>query len=308
MKLGGVAKLVLAAGGCAAAWSTFVERKLYTIRRASLPLLPAGSHPLRVLHVSDLHAAPWQLHKLNWVRTLRALNPDLLVLTGDLLGHRHAIEPVCLALTPLIRSTSTVFVYGSNDYYGPTLKNPFRYLQAKKHEIIRPPDLDNAKLTRLLEEAGAKNLNNRALTVTVRDSHIKFLGLNDPHIDYDDETTLQNEARKLPSTETLTVGVVHAPYAHSLNTLSEQGADLLLSGHTHGGQIRIPGYGALISNCDLPPGRARGISEWKHDGHSIPLNVSAGLGNSIYAPARFACRPEVSLITLTARMAASEQS
>jgi predicted MPP superfamily phosphohydrolase len=69
---------------------------------------------------------------------------------------------------------------------------------------------------------------------------------------------------------------------------------LILAGHTHGGQVRIPGVGALVTNCDIPHERARGLSRWR----TSWVNVSAGLGTSKYAPFRFACRPEASLLTL----------
>src|SRR3546814_14306411 len=65
--------------------------------------------------------------------------------------------------------------------------------------------------------------------------------------------------------------------------------------------LRVPGIGALVANCDIPLDQARGLSEWTHDGRTVPLNVSAGLGHSIYAPVRFACRPEVTLLTLLPR-------
>jgi predicted MPP superfamily phosphohydrolase len=94
--------------------------------------------------------------------------------------------------------------------------------------------------------------------------------------------------------------VVHAPYQEALGELLDDGAELILAGHTHGGQVRVPGVGALTANCDLPTAQARGLSVW-YDAHRAAfLNVSAGLGNSIYAPVRFACRPEASLITLEA--------
>ena len=75
--------------------------------------------------------------------------------------------------------------------------------------------------------------------------------------------------------------------------------DLVLSGHTHGGQVRIPRYGALVTNSDLPRSQASGLSLWKHAMRAAYLNVSAGLGTSIYAPVRFACKPEAVLLTLT---------
>lgn len=70
---------------------------------------------------------------------------------------------------------------------------------------------------------------------------------------------------------------------------------------THGGQVCIPGYGALVSNCDLPTWRARGLTDWDYNGNTVPLNVSAGIGTSRFAPIRFACPPEAVLVTLAAR-------
>ena len=92
--------------------------------------------------------------------------------------------------------------------------------------------------------------------------------------------------------------MTHAPYRRVLDGFTDLGADMIFGGHTHGGQVRLPGFGALVANCDIPLRQARGLSEWTHRGRTVPLNVSAGIGHSIYAPVRFACRPEVSLITL----------
>jgi predicted MPP superfamily phosphohydrolase len=87
-----------------------------------------------------------------------------------------------------------------------------------------------------------------------------------------------------------------------LDAMTADGAKLLLAGHTHGGQLCLPGVGALVTNSDLPTRQARGVSSWPavrggRDGSL--LHVSAGLGTSPYTPVRFACRPEASLLTLT---------
>ena len=77
--------------------------------------------------------------------------------------------------------------------------------------------------------------------------------------------------------------------------------DLILAGHTHGGQVCVPGYGALVTNCDIDTRRVKGVSQHTADGHTAAMHVSAGLGMSPFAPYRFACRPEASLLTLVAR-------
>lgn len=316
--------LCLAALGVTA-WSTLVEPRLFTLRRHAIPVLPEGAAPLRVLQLSDLHLAPWQHRKVEWVRRLAQLRPDLVVLTGDQMGHRFSRGPLLHALRPFSEAdTATVFVHGSNDYYGPVVKNPFVYLGAPSRVRKRTPDLDNAALTRGLTELGFVDLNNSAVRLTLRGTALELHGLGDPHIRYDDADRMGEAIAALPrwrnaglseqnaphSAESrggatapgkpVRLGVVHAPYQRALGALLDSGAEAIFAGHTHGGQVRMPGVGALTSNCDLPVRQARGMSVWYDAERAAFLNVSAGLGASIYAPIRFACRPEASLITLEA--------
>ena len=73
----------------------------------------------------------------------------------------------------------------------------------------------------------------------------------------------------------------------------------IFSGH-HGGQVCVPHYGALVTDCDLDTIRAKGLSTHTVGNHTSFLHVSAGMGSSPFAPYRFACRPEVTVLTLTA--------
>ncbi len=304
--------LALAAGGIAV-WSTVVEPHWFALRRHHVSVLPAGSAPLRVLQLSDLHLAPWQHAKIAWVRSLVELRPDLIVLTGDQMGHRAAKGPLLHALRPFSDAgIAGVFVHGSNDYYGPILKNPLKYLLAPSRKSTRTPDIDNAALTRgMRDELGFTDLNNAATRLILRETKLELFGLGDPHIRYDDaqkmraalwavrEASTATDTRS-PLQEVTSLGVVHAPYQAALNSLLDAGAQMIFAGHTHGGQVRIPGVGALTANCDLPTRQARGVSVWYDAEDAAFLNVSAGLGASIYSPMRFACRPEASLITLEA--------
>lgn len=299
-------KTVGAAALAATVWGVLIERHLFTIRRHSLPVLPVGSAPIRVLHISDLHLAPWQRRKMRWIRSLANLAPDLVISTGDSLGHAEALPFLRHALEPFAR-TPGAFVFGSNDYYGPMIKNPLAYLREPSRLSTREKDLDNAALTNLLaNEMQWANLNNSATRMTVCDQTLELFGLNDPHINYDDASALNESIAKLKkpsaasSTKPTKLGVVHAPYQSALNALLRLDAQVLFAGHTHGGQVCLPGYGALTTNCDLPRDQAKGLSVWYDANRAAFLNVSAGLGHSIYSPVRFACRPEVSLITLTA--------
>lgn len=295
----------LLAGGIAA-WSTLVERNWYTVRYESVPILPEGSRPMRVLHVSDTHLAPWQEHRSQWVQELASLSPDAVVLTGDLMGHVDARPALIRALSPLAElNVPMFFVHGSNDYYGPVLKNPLKYLLARSSvEPTREPDIDNAALSDALKSLGAIDLNNRAATATINGTETVWFGMNDPHIKKDRplemHASIQALGDDLLASSAPRFGVVHAPYQRALGHLVEEGADLIFSGHTHGGQVRLPGVGALTSNSDLPNDQARGLSAWVTSQGQAFLNVSAGIGHSIFAPVRFAGRPEATLITAEA--------
>ncbi|GAA2178742.1 metallophosphoesterase [Leucobacter tardus] len=292
---------VVAAG--AAAWATLVEPRLFTVRRHTLPVLPDGAAPVRVLQLSDLHLAPWQHRKIEWVRSLVELSPDLVILTGDLMGHAEARPGLLRALEPFDAAGIPVaFVYGSNDYYGPRAKNPLKYLQAPSRLHTREPDIDTDRITQAFTERGFIDLNNSAARLTVRGTEFDLFGLNDPHVSFHDVPAMRAAIAQLPNASAdatpVRLGVVHAPYQEALGALLQDGAAVIFAGHTHGGQVRAPFAGALTANCDLPTDQARGLSVWFDAEHAAYLNVSAGLGASIYAPVRFCCRPEASLLTL----------
>lgn len=294
---------VAAVGAAAAVWGIGIERTLFTVRRVTVPILPAGAVPLRILHVSDLHMAPWQSKKQEWIRSLAALAPDLIVDTGDNLGHRDGILGIRRALDPFA-GVPGVFVNGSNDYFGPRVKNPLRYFRGpSKNPTASQGELDTAALTGYFTDSlGWVDLNNRAENLTVRGTRIEFFGVDDPHIDRDRIDLVAGAVDELRAsdddTPALSIGVAHAPYQRVLDDFVVRGADLILAGHTHGGQVCVPGVGALVTNCDIPRDQVSGFTTWHSGRRSAPLNVSAGVGTSIYAPVRFACRPEVTLVTL----------
>jgi predicted MPP superfamily phosphohydrolase len=279
----------------AAVWGIGVERHLYVVRRESLRVLPAGSQPISVLHIGDLHVAPWQKRKLRWVSRLAELKPDLVVNTGDNLGHAAAIGPTLTALKPLLELTG-VFVNGSNDYHAPELRNPLAYLGGPS-KVGHGAKLDTPRLIGGFTSAGWLNLNNSQGRAVINGVSINFIGVDDAHDGLDDLSKIPSTS-SLRSGGDLVIGVSHAPYLRVIDAMCTAGVDVLFAGHTHGGQVCVPGFGALVTNCDLPRKNAKGISSWTIGGNTLILNVVAGLGHSIFAPVRFACRPEVRLLTL----------
>lgn len=293
------------AGAAAAAWGIGIERHLYTLRQHTVAVLPAGADPIRILHLSDVHLAPWQLRKQAWLASLAALRPDLIVNTGDNLGHADAIRGIRAAFAGF-RGVPGVFAFGSNDVFAPTPRNPLLYFRGPSKLKEDPDQLDTPALESFFtDDLGWQSVDNAAASYTVRGHRIDAFGVGDAHREWDRLDLLPSLAASLReaggSEPRLTLGVTHAPYRRVLDAFVDEGADMLFAGHTHGGQIRVPGIGALVANCDIPLRQSRGLSSWTTDRSTVPLNVSAGIGHSIYAPVRFGCRPEASLITLVAR-------
>lgn len=251
--------------------------------------------PLRVLHISDLHFAPGQNKKAEFLKELAELEPDLVINTGDNLGHKDAINPALAALGPLGRFPG-VFVNGSNDYRSPQPKNPFRYFVAPSKVPLRR-DIDTVRFTTELENFGWLNLNNQSGKLEVLGLKLGFIGVDDPHENLDDLGSLNTQVNEISDAD-FTLGIAHAPYLRVLEVMTTSGANMIFAGHTHGGQICLPGQKALVSNCDLPTEYASGLSGWKFGDKDSLLHVSAGLGCSIYAPVRLFCPPQATLIEL----------
>ena len=301
--VGAVSLAGAATGAVGLGYAAGIEARWFALRRATVPVLPPGHDPLRVLHLSDLHLTPSQARKRAWVRSLAELEPDLVVNTGDNLAHLQAVPAVLDAFSGLL-DVPGVFVLGSNDYFAPSLRNPVRYLlpddgQRNVHTRRLPHD----KLRAGFERRGWVDLTNRRDALTVNGTRVAFAGVDDPHLRYDDLAAVAGPAD--PSAD-LRMGVTHAPYLRVLDQFAGDGYETILAGHTHGGQLRLPVAGALVTNCDLDTGRASGLH--RHPAKApadLPgtswLHVSAGLGTSPYAPVRFCCRPEATLLTFTSR-------
>lgn len=283
----------MVAGAATFAYASLVERNLFTLRRWDVPTLHPDAEPLRVLHVSDLHLTPGQKRKQRWVAELAALDPDLVIVTGDNMAHPDVIPSLERTLAPLLRYPGA-FVFGSNDYSGPVWKSPFSYFSRGDDEYEHGVDLPHEELRSILVGAGWADLNNAHTTLKAGGRVIELIGVDDPHIGRDEYQSVPAS-----SDSDLRIGLLHSPEPRLLDAMATDGYQLLLAGHTHGGQVRVPGIGALVTNCGLDRRMARGLHRWP--GTDSYLHVSAGLGTHPTAPIRFACRPEASILTIIPR-------
>ena len=295
-------------GAGALAWAALVEVNWYTLRHVTVPVLPPGEESLRVLHISDLHLTPTQRRKVDWVRDLASWRPHLVVNTGDNWAHLDAMPALLDALEPLL-ALPGAFVLGSNDFVGPRPKNPARYLlpdaRTTRTTAVKLPWRE---LVARFTAAGWLDLDNHRGALDLGGRRVSFVGTADAHLDLDRMPRAGGPDDIRPDDVDLHVGVTHAPYRRVLDAFHADGVDLAIAGHTHGGQIGLPLWGALTTNSDLDLRRAKGLHGWpgarpdrSGGGDSMWLHVSAGLGTSPYAPIRFATRPEATLLTLVAR-------
>jgi predicted MPP superfamily phosphohydrolase len=292
-RLIGIPLALAATGAAAVAYGAGIERRSPRLRRVDVPVLAAGSSPLRVLHISDAHLLPRQAWKREWIAGLAALEPDLVINTGDNIASMDAVPPFLDAVDELLQLPGA-FVFGSNDFYAPSMKNPVRYLLPSDQSRPHGAELPWRDLRDAMTDCGWVDLTNARGLLKADGRTIALVGVDDPHVSRDRYYDVSGPPD--PGAD-LVLGVTHSPEPRVLSAMAADGVQLILAGHTHGGQLRIPYVGAIVTNCGLDRARARGLSRF--DGSW--LHVSAGLGTSPFAPVRFSCPPEATLLTLVAQ-------
>ncbi|MBU6147189.1 MAG: metallophosphoesterase [Actinomycetales bacterium] len=284
--------------GAAATAMAVVATRDFRLRQRTVPVLrdPAVG-PLRILHLSDLHLRPSHRRLPEWLRGLRGLQPNLVVVTGDIIGHPGAIDAAYRALSPFL-DVPGIVVGGSHDYFPPDWHNPVRYLtEGPSRRAHDGPEMPWRDLRDRVQETGWAWPINDWVECEVAGHAVRAFGTDDAHIDRDDCTMLQQ-----PPTGQLAIlqlGVTHAPYRRVLDALTQAHCELILAGHTHGGQVCWPDGSAIVANCDVPLNLARGLGTYlTPEGQRSWLHVSAGLGTSPFTPVRVFCAPEATLLTV----------
>lgn len=289
-RLARAAAITVAAGAAAATYGIGIERNWFTLRRFEVPVLPRGAAPLRVLHLSDMHLTSGQRRKIAWVRGLASLAPDLVINTGDTFTSLESIPDVMRAFEPLLDFRGG-FVPGNNDYYAPVPKSPHHYFTRRDQPRLDRRPIHWPSMARAMTDAGWLDLTH----VRTRVGRFALAGLDDPHLGFARYGRIAGPADPEAAVR---IGVLHSPDPRLLARFASDGYDLVLAGHTHGGQVRVPFGPAIVTNCGIDVWRARGLHPWDEQ---MYFHVSAGVGTNPYLPIRFACRPEASLLTLVPR-------
>lgn len=225
---------------------------------------PPALEGMRIAHVSDLHMGRWNEILAVAQQALLTTEFDLLCVTGDF-GTRKKIWPRSAELakrffTPLAERHVVYAVLGNHDHPGIA-------------EHTAPP---------------ITFLRNRVVEVSFNGGKLLLLGI-EPTKPFDGHL-----AEVMPMNGAPRPAILLSHYPSSANRIRENTIDLVLSGHTHGGQVRFPVLGCVWAHDDIPRHMARGL----HRLRNTMLHVSAGLGRSYPIPIRINCPPEISILTL----------
>lgn len=283
-------KSLLAAGlGAALAGAGYAFYEPYRYRLSCRDLDIASGARLTVLHLSDTHMSGGDGRLVRWLEALPEMLsdvPDLVLATGDLIQGDDGIGPLVAALGDIEARLGRFYVLGSHDYYQSSFQSYTKYWTARRGEIRAAP-ADTKRLEDGLQAGGWVSLNNRTEMIESEQGRIRLAGVDDPYLDRHSTGHIERA-----SSDVAAIGLVHAPDVVSQWLLN--GFDLVVAGHTHGGQVRLPLVGAVVTNCSLPATLASGA----HRIGSGWLHVSPGLGSGRFSPIRFNCRPEATLLRL----------
>lgn len=281
---------------------------------------------LTILHLSDFHLRKNLKGKrlFKFVRSLSGLDVDLILITGDLLESDKNIDYLVDMLSPLKAKYGKYAVFGVHDHYYKTVLEFLKNIFKKKRKYKK--ENDTSYIIKRLADIGIEVLLNQGRKISIRTagvSNIEIIGLDDPIIkktdiagafsyigpskkskilkksdylkEYRNTFKLKHSSiHRLNSDGILRIVLLHTPDSESIIDLAGRYSDIIFSGHTHGGQVRLPLIGAIISGCNIKTKFASGLFYFK----KFVLYVSRGLGEGRYSQYRFYCQPEASLVKI----------
>lgn len=281
---------VALAGLMVAFWAVFIERHMFCVRHVVLDSDSLGLPPLEVLHITDTHFCGHDAKALAFLERLAARGGfDLVLFTGDLIDSPAGVASAGAAASRFRARVGCFAVLGGHDY---AQVDPVRayvhILRNRPGQVFRgenPAD----ELVRRLEAAGVSVLEDASVELTAPDGRrFALVALRDAFVSEPDyEAAWQGVGKDVP-----VIVMAHSPDV--LPEVCARGAGLAFFGHTHGGQVRLPLLGALVTRCSLPRRLASGAFRQR----DTVFIVNNGLGTSPIIPYRLLCPPEVTVAEL----------
>jgi len=281
---------------------------------------------LTFLHLSDFHLRKNSKGKklFKFVRNLSKLNVDFILITGDLTENDKNIEYLISMLSPLKAKYGKYAVFGVHDYYNKALVEFIKNMFKRKRRYKKENDV--TYMAKRLKDIGIEVLRNESRRISVGSDGIddvEIIGLDDPiidkidivkafsHIDHIDSLKLlkksdyknayksifklkEEKIHKINNRGKLRIILMHTPDTNSIINLARKEVDIIFDGHTHGGQVRLPLVGAVVSGCKIKTKFASGLFYFRN----FVLYVTRGLGEGRYSQFRFYCQPEASLVKI----------
>jgi hypothetical protein len=271
-------------------WVTVIEHRLFRVRRVVLDADRLGLPPLRILHVTDTHFHGRDGAILRFLGHVAAREDfDLVFLTGDLIDSPSGLDAAEAVAGMFRPSLGTFAVLGGHDYAQLDPVKTYRFLLTRRAQEAFAGDNPADDLVARLEAAGVRVLEDSAASVRPPAGRpFAVVGLRDAFVfEPDSEAAWRKVEPDLP-----VIAIAHSPDV--VREVSRRGASLAFFGHTHGGQVRLPIVGAVVTRCTLPRRLVRGVFRQA----DTVFILNNGLGTSPAIPYRLLCRPEVTVAVL----------
>ncbi|HQE05924.1 MAG: metallophosphoesterase [Tepidanaerobacteraceae bacterium] len=241
------------------------------------PKIPEEFNGYRIVHISDLHNKQFGKNQERLLKRIRAVSPDIIVITGDLIDRRkYDLETAMLFINGAIKIAPLYYVSGNHEAWSG----------------------DYANISERLRSSGVQILDDTKATMIRGKGKIDILGLSDPdfltysYLEGTNTSKLREHLERLSDDAVFQILLCHRPELFEI--YARENIDLIFSGHAHGGQVRIPFVGAIVAPDQ---GFFPKYSSGAYTQNQSTMIVSRGLGNSII-PIRIFNRPEIVVVTL----------
>lgn len=241
------------------------------------PKIPEEFNGYRIVHISDLHNKQFGKNQERLLKRIRAVFPDIIVITGDLIDRRkYDLETAMLFINGAIKIAPLYYVSGNHEAWSG----------------------DYANISERLRSSGVQILDDTKATMIRGKGKIDILGLSDPdfltysYLEGTNTSKLREHLERLSDDAVFQILLCHRPELFEI--YARENIDLIFSGHAHGGQVRIPFVGAIVAPDQ---GFFPKYSSGAYTQNQSTMIVSRGLGNSII-PIRIFNRPEIVVVTL----------